>query len=86
MELSRGSQWGNTDMKSTFDIVARHPEWNDKAVVIYDGDCPFCSNYVEVPASSRGAWKRASHRLRDRRRRWWRNLSLPVCHSMKAWH
>ncbi len=33
-------------MKSAFDI-AHHPEWNDKAVVIYDGDCPFCSNYVK---------------------------------------
>ncbi len=24
-----------------------YPEWNGRSVVIYDGDCPFCSNYVK---------------------------------------
>lgn len=33
-------------MRSSFDSAA-HPEWAGKAIVIYDGDCPFCSNYVK---------------------------------------
>ncbi|UPA25211.1 thiol-disulfide oxidoreductase DCC family protein [Shinella oryzae] len=33
-------------MNSNFDLGA-HPEWEGKSVVIYDGECPFCSNYVK---------------------------------------
>lgn len=33
-------------MNSNFDLKS-YPEWKGKAVVIYDGECPFCSNYVK---------------------------------------
>lgn len=33
-------------MLPTTDIGAR-PEWKGKTVIVYDGDCPFCSNFVK---------------------------------------
>ena len=29
-------------------IVIERPEWADRVVVIYDGECPFCSRYVAL--------------------------------------